>query len=190
MSNVKGNALEGFTRFVSQRHGPSGLSRWQACLDPQDAAMVNGLILPHGWYPVRIWNGLVDRYVALYGDGDPHSFRPVADAVADGDLHRFFKVLMKAASPAMVLRRAGSLWERYFDEGTMDSTELAANHFTIRLTAPRLQDRGPGPVTCAVGVPAWQERTLALAGARGPRANHTQCRFRGAVVCEFDVSWS
>lgn len=190
MSNVKGNALGGFKQYVSTRHGARGLARWIERMDPQDVALIEGLILPNSWYPVRIWNGLVDRYVALYGEGDPQSFRPVADAIADGDLHSFFKVLLKAASPAMVLRRAGSLWERYFDVGTMEGTELAAKHFLVRLTAPRLPERGPGAVTCAAGIPAWQERSLGLAGARNPRARHTQCRFRGAVLCEFDVTWS
>jgi hypothetical protein len=190
MSNVKGNALGGFKRYITTRHGARGVARWLECLEPQDAAQVEGLILPHNWYPVRIWNGLVDRYVALYGDRDPQSFRLVADAIADVDLHSFFKVLLKAASPTMVLRRAGSLWERYFDVGTMEGTERAPNHFIIRLTAPRLPDRGPGAVTCAAGIPAWQERTLGLAGAKNARSTHTQCRFRGAVVCEFDVTWS
>lgn len=190
MGNVKGNALGGVKRFVSARHGAAGVSRWLECLSPQDAALVEGLILPHGWYPVRIWNRLLDQYVTLFGDGNPQSFRSVAVAIAEDDLQKYFKVLLKTASPAMLMQRAGSIWERYFDTGSMEGTEISANRFAIRLTAPRLLDRGPGPLTCTVGIPAWQERGLALAGARDARVIHSHCRFRNATACEFEVSWT
>ncbi|XXT21584.1 hypothetical protein WME94_08485 [Sorangium sp. So ce429] len=190
MSNVKGNALGGFKSFVAAQHGAAGVDRWLECLGPEDAARVDGIVLPHGWYPVSLWNSLVDRYVALYGDGNPQSFRPVANAIAEEDLQRFFTVLIKAASPQTVLQRSASLWERYFDAGTMEGVEVAARRYTVRLTASRLPDRGPGPITCAVGVPAWQERIMVRLGAREGRALHTRCRYRGAKACEFDVSWS
>ncbi|WP_437929114.1 hypothetical protein WMF37_07540 [Sorangium sp. So ce291] len=190
MSNVKGNALGGFKSFVAAQHGADGLTRWLECLSPEDAARVSGILLPHNWYPVSIWNSLVDRYVALYGGGHPQGFRPVASAIAEEDLQRFFTVLIKAASPETVLNRSASLWERYFDEGTMEGVPVAPRRFTVRLTASRLPDRGPGPVTCAVGVPAWQDRIMARLGARDSRAVHTRCRFRGARACEFDISWS
>ncbi|WP_437591180.1 hypothetical protein [Sorangium sp. So ce1000] len=190
MSNVKGNALGGFKDFVAAQHGAAGVARWLEGLSPQDAAQVGGILLPHGWYPVSLWNSLIDRYVALFGDGNPQCFRPVASAIAAADLQRFFTVLLKAASPATMLRRSSSLWERYFDEGTMEATEVAPKRFTVRLTASRLLDRAPGPVTCAVGIPAWEERILSHMGAREGRCLHTRCRFRGARACEFEVSWS
>lgn len=190
MSNVKGNALGGFKSFVAAHHGAAGVARWLECLSPEDAARVSGIVLPHIWYPVSLWNSLVDRYVALYGDGHPQCFRAVANAIADEDIQRFFTVLMKAASPETVLHRSSSLWERYFDEGAMEATEVAPRRFTVRLTASKLPDRGPGPVTCAVGLPAWQERILARIGVKESRALHTRCRFRGARACEFEVTWA
>ncbi|WP_438018457.1 hypothetical protein WMF18_05010 [Sorangium sp. So ce315] len=189
MSNVKGNALGGFKSFVAAQHGAAGVARWLECLSPEDAARVSGIVLPHIWYPVSLWNSLVDRYVALYGAGHPQCFRAVANAIADEDMQRFFTVLMKAASPETVLHRSSSLWERYFDEGAMEATEVAPRRFTVRLTASRLPDRGPGPVTCAVGVPAWQERIMARIGVKESRTLHTRCRFRGARACEFEVTW-
>ncbi|AUX29397.1 MULTISPECIES: hypothetical protein [Sorangium] len=189
MSNVKGNALGGFKNFVAAQHGAAGVERWLEGLSPQEAAQVGGIILPHGWYPVGLWNRLTDRYMTLFGDGHPQCFRPVASAIAEEDLHRFFTVLLKAASPATVLRRSASLWERYFDEGTMEASEVAPKRFTVRLTASRLPDRGPGPITCSVGIPVWQERLMSHMGAREGRCLHTRCRFRGAKACEFDVSW-
>jgi hypothetical protein len=189
MANIKGNALSGFKRQVATRQGSKGMERWLSELDPGDAALMQGLILPNHWYPLRLWNLLADRYVEVFGGGDPQSFRPVAESIAEDDLHAFFKVLLKASSPAMIMRRAGSLWDRYFDVGTMDSIELRANRFLVRLTGPRSIDRGPGLVTCAAGVPGWQERTLSLTGARGVRSVQTACRFQGAPACEFSVTW-
>lgn len=190
MGNVNGSALGKFKSYVITRHGDAGMERWTAELGPEDAAVLRGIILPNGWYPVRLWNVLVDRYVTLFGAGDAHSFRPVAEQIGGDDLHTFFKVLLKLGSPAMVLRRSSSLWERYFDQGTMDSVELGPTRFQIRLSAPRDAERGPGPVTCAVGVPAWQERVLRDAGGRGVRTAHVSCRFRGAPVCEYDITWA
>lgn len=190
MGNVKGNALGKLKSCVANRHGDAGMERWTAELGPEDAAMLRGLILPNSWYPVRLWNTLADRYVTLFGAGDMQSFRAVAEQIAEEDLHTFFKVLLKLGSPAMVIRRASSLWERYFDEGTMDATELGPSHFHVRLTAPRDAERGAGRVTCSVGVPAWQERALRTAGGKGVRAAHVSCRFKGALACEYDVTWA
>ncbi|EYF06272.1 Hypothetical protein CAP_2150 [Chondromyces apiculatus DSM 436] len=165
------------------------MKRWTSGLDAEQGAAIHGLILPNSWYPVRLWNDLVDRYIAQFGGGDPQSFRQVAEQVAETDLNTFFKVLLKMGSPALVLRRASSLWERYFDVGVMEPVERGPRHFLLRLTAPRSVERGPGPVTCAVGVPAWQERALRSAGALGVRSTHVACRFKGATTCEFDVIW-
>lgn len=190
MGNVKGSALGKLKNCVVQRHGDAGMQRWTAELGVEDAAVLRGLILPNAWYPVRLWNSLVDRYVTLFGAGDAQSFRLVAEQIAEDDLHSFFKVLLKLGSPAMVLRRASSLWERYFDEGTMDAAELGPTRFHIRLMAPRDAERGAGRVTCAVGVPAWQDRALRTAGARSVRTAHVSCRFKGALACEYDVTWT
>ncbi|AKT36144.1 hypothetical protein [Chondromyces crocatus] len=190
MSNVKGSALGKLKEIVILRHGAAGMERWTSGLMQDDADIVGGLILPNAWYPVKLWNDLVNRYVALFGGGDMQSFRQVADRIAETDLQIFFKVLLKMGSPATVVRRSNSLWERYFDIGVMDSIEVGPNHFQTRLTAPRERDRGPGRVTCTAGVPAWQERAVRSAGGRAVRSVHQLCRFDGAPVCEFDITWS
>ena len=153
------------------------------------ALIQGGLILPNGWYPVSTWNHLVERYVEALGGGVWSSFGPVAYDIADNDLNAFFKVLLKQSSPAMILRRASSLWERYFDVGKMEPEERSSNHFIVRLSASTAEGMAPGPITCAQGVPVWQRRALELTGARDVRTAHVRCRFHGAAACEFDVTW-
>lgn len=190
MANVKGSALGWFKRHVETRHGERGVARWLEGLDAGQSELIRGgLILPNIWYPVSTWNHLVERYVLTLGGGAWSSFGPVAYDIADKDLNAFFKVLLKQSSPPMILRRASSLWERYFDAGKMEAEERSSNHFVVRLSAPTAEGRAPGPITCAQGVPVWQRRALELTGAKDVRSAHVKCRFHGAAACEFDVTW-
>lgn len=190
MANVKGTALGWLKRYVEAHHGERGVETWLEGLDAGESELIRGgLILPNSWYPVITWNHLVDRYVMALGGGVASSFGPVAHEIAANDLYAFFKVLLKQGSPVTVLRRASSLWERYFDAGKMEPEERAANHFFIRLSCPTAEDKAPGPVTCAHGVPAWQQRALEIMGATDVRIVHLRCRFHGAAVCEYDVTW-
>jgi hypothetical protein len=189
MPSVKGNAVLNVTRYVEVTYGPGELSRLIGGLLEPDRAILRGLILPGGWYPIGLWNRLLDHFVEVLGRGDPQSFRPVAEFIAENDMTMIFKVLLKIASPAMIVERSPSLWERYFDVGAAVPIREEPDRYVVVINAPREPDQGPGVVTCAAGVPAWLMRAVSLAGAKWSYAHERACRFRGARACEIEVGW-
>jgi hypothetical protein len=188
-ASVKGNAVLGVVRFVERTYGADGLARLTAELPDSDQAVLRGILLPGGWYPIGLWNRLGDRQVQIFGSGNADSFRPVAEFIASSDLSSIYKVLLKVATPEMILWRTPSLWERYFNVGRAEPQEEEPNKFVVHITGSVREDEGPGPVTCAAGVPAWLARAVSLAGAKGSYARERACRFRGARTCEIEVGW-
>jgi hypothetical protein len=138
---------------------------------------------------VGIWHRGIDAYVAQLGGGRAESFRPVGEFIAANDLTRIFKVLLALASPATIARRAGMLWERYYDVGAVVTRERGRSHFVLELTAPADADKGVNQLLCSVGIASWMESALAIAGARSVRGTHGACRFHGAPKCEIALQW-
>lgn len=190
MANIKGNALQGIKLYVQEKHGAAGLEKWLSALPPTEQTILRGLVLPASWYPVGIWHRCLDSYVNAFGRGDPEAFRPVAEFIAANDLTKIFKLLLTLASPAMIVRRAGMLWERYYDVGTLSATELGPTEYLLHLKCNTQQDEGANLIICSVGVPAWLMRAATIAGARNIVGQHQACRFRGAAACEINMRWS
>lgn len=189
MSCVKGNALSNVQRYVELSHGSEEFQKLIADLPEDERAIFGGIVLPGSWYPVGVWNRLLERLIDGLGGEDPQSFRPVAEFIAEHDLTMIFKVLFKVATPAMIVQRTPSLWERYFDMGTVVPSEEAPTRYVVRLSAPLGVEDAPGRITCAAGVPAWLAHAVTLAGGYKSYAHERACRFRGAHACEIEVGW-
>jgi hypothetical protein len=185
---VKGTAIVGLASFVEQRHGREGAERWLAGARPEDRALASGS-LASSWYPIGSWNRLADAYVDRLGGQDPTSFRAVAEYTAARDLTTIFKILLKLATPTLLMQRSPSLWSRYFDVGEVTAEEVGPRAFVARIAAPIGIDEAPGPVTCAVAVTAWLARALRMTGAERPHVEERRCRHKRARACEIEIDW-
>jgi|GEM_PF-1321575 len=189
-ASAKGNALAGLKRYVEQQHGEAGVAAWLRAAPAEDGALIRGLVLANAWYDVAMWNRLTDAYVAALGGGDRASFRPLAHDVAANDLNVIFKVLLKIATPEILMGNAPRLYARYFDSGRVEARQRGPRRFAVDVVAPTALDAAPNRVTCEAGIPAWLERGLLLTGAASPVATHRACRFDGARACEIEVTWA
>src|SRR4051795_11848786 len=109
MPSGKGTLLKNLGEFVVERHSPAA---WRAVVDslpPDDRAVIDGLLLVGGWYPVGIWNRAVTAYLQKYAPGSSGSeMTAIARYIADRDLNTLFKVLLKMGSAEFVLGRTDS----------------------------------------------------------------------------------
>ncbi|HSN98216.1 MAG TPA: hypothetical protein VLS89_07955 [Candidatus Nanopelagicales bacterium] len=146
-------------------------------------------LIPHGWYPVQVWNAVCDEVARWPNKPGPSVIRDIASFAAQQDLTLAHKVLLKLGTPDLVLRQAGVFWAMYFNGGQLIPVPQGERRFKMVLHLGTDKSVDPGRFTCREAVPGWQETALRLAGARGPRSVHVTCRFEGAPACEFDVTW-
>jgi hypothetical protein len=189
MPSGKGTLLKNLGEYVVERHGPAA---WRAVVDSlpaDDRAIIDGLLLVGGWYPVGVWNRCIKSYITRYAQDADAEMTAVARHIADRDLNTLFKVLLKMGSAEFVLGRTDSLWSRYFDMGKFENAELDKRKWALKLTAPVGDEEAPGELTCGPGVCGWLTQALQLTGVKAPRVVQARCRFRGAPTCEYEVTW-
>ena len=189
MASGKGTLLKNLGDFVVERHSASA---WRAVVDAlpaDDRAIIDGLLLVGGWYPVGVWNRCIKSYITRYAKDADGEMTAVARYIADRDLNTLFKVLLKMGSAEFVLGRTDSLYSRYFNVGKFENTELAKRQWALKLTGPTGEDEAPGELTCGPGICGWLTQALELTGVKGSRIVHTKCRFRSSPSCMYDVTW-
>lgn len=189
MASGKGTLLKNLADFVEQRQSAGAWRSVVEALPADDRAVVDGLLLVGGWYPVGVWNRAVAAYVRRYASDADAEMTAIARHVADRDLNTLFKVMLRMGSAEFVLGRTDSLWSRYFDVGTFENAEVHKRRWALKLSAPTGEDDAPGELTCGPGVCGWLTQALELTGVKAARVVHTRCRFHAASACEYDVTW-
>ncbi len=187
---AKGALLVHLREHVIRGAGAEAWERIVRASSAPDREYLGALLLTGSWYPVGVWNRALGAHLATRPAEEARDeMMAIAERVADSDMHTLFKVTLRLASPAMVAARAGSLWGRYFDRGTLTSMETAPAHWRLTLEAPTAEDEGPSEPICAHGLVGWAQQALRLAGATHAVVQHTKCRFAFARYCEYRVTW-
>jgi hypothetical protein len=188
--HVKGALLVHLRGHVVRRAGQEAWDRLVAGSSAVDREHLGSLLLTGSWYPVGVWNRGLAAYLATR---PPEAARDeviaFSERVADNDMHVLFKIALRMANPSMVASRAGSMWSRYFDRGTLTPTELAPASWRLKLEAPTDEEQGPGEPLCAHGVIGWAQQALRLTGAKHVVVEHSKCRFAFSRYCEYRVTW-
>src|SRR5580658_10761694 len=133
LGQVKGSLLGHLRLFVLRKHGEAG---WKDVLErvpSEDQKILEGILMMGGWYPVGVWNRVLDRYLPTYF-GDPMSaMTELSEYVAREDLTTLYKLILKVGTPAFIMGKTGSLWGRSFDTATLVPPELAPRTWHLEL---------------------------------------------------------
>jgi hypothetical protein len=187
--HAKGTLLLHLSSHIVTSYGDAAWTRVRDALTAEDRAALPAIVVPSAWYPVGVWNRALKAHLDAHVADPRAEVIALASRVADADLHTLFKILLKVASAEAILRRAGWLWERYFDRGTIEVTDDTPRSFRLRLNAPTGADEGASEPTCAYGVVGWLSHALTMVGASNVSVKHTRCRFAHAKHCEYHVTW-
>ena len=172
--------------YVFKHDGEATWKRLVASLPPSDQALLGGLIVSNGWYSLGAFNRLSDAYHGLRGS---QGIRDVSTYIATEDMNFVFTMVLKMASPEFVIKRAPSIYHRYFANGDFEVAAVGARHWRMTLAAPLDVEQGPSATLCAYGLTSWVARAMVLTGARAAQVSHGNCRFRSSPRCEYDATW-
>ena len=184
----KGSILVHLRSYADTKYPPGA---WKEVVDeapPAERAILDGIIIAGGWYPVTVWNHALGVLLPRHrGVSIDHEMRKIAAHIADKDLNTVYKMILRLGSPEFLLRRTDSLWSRYFDSGKLTFEEVGPKRFKLFLNAPATPG-APDRLTCDPGVCAWIEMGMKNTGVEGV-VKHLECRFTNGSRCEYAVTW-
>ena len=185
MVNVKGTAISGRRQYVLRHHGEEKLRAVLGELKDQDAARrIEGGVLKSAWYPYDLFIDLTETIDRVVGRGDGKLFRAMAAQTAEDDLSTVYKVFFKFLQPMFIFGKAASLWSSYYTSGKLQATEKAPGDIELEI----LDFETPSFAHCE-SVVGWAQRSIELTGVKSVRADHLECRGKGARRCRMHFTW-
>ncbi len=190
MGQGKGSLLIHTRDYVASEHGQDVWSELVDGGSDADQAVLRELWLRGGWYPIGVINRLVDRLCHDHGRiSAEDEMRKLSAYIADSDLGTVYKMVLRMGSASFLVKRTGSLWNRYFDVGDLRPEQVEERHWRLQLRMPFGEEAAPNELFCGPGCPSWIEMGLRLTGAENARVQHVECRKHNREACVYDVTW-
>jgi hypothetical protein len=183
---AKGSLLVTTRDFVTEREGPALWADLMRALPEGDRQVLGGLVLVGGWYPVAVWNRLMDE---LQHRRDARYLLRLARYIADNDISLFFRIALKLGTPEFVIKRLGWLFKQYFRGAQMKTAPTGPRRWTIRIEGGVGIEEAPGEAVCTVGTEGWVYTAMERTGVRTSCLVKVDCRFHGAQACTYDLTW-
>ena len=185
MVNVKGTAIAGRRQYVVRYHGEDKLHAVLAQLkDRESAQRLETGALKSAWYPFSLFIDFTETIDRVVGKGDGKLYRAVAAQTAEDDLSTVYKVFFKFLQPTYIFNKAAQLWSAYYTSGRLQTTLLSPGNIEMEIA----NFETPHWVHCE-SVIGWAERSIQLTGVKGVRAEHVECRAKGASRCRMRLFW-
>lgn len=179
---VKGGALQSRLEFVRDHRGEEGVERVLARLSDADRAICRH-ILTGGWYDFDL-NERVDHAVAEeMGMGDK-VFLLMGEKSATHNLSKAHKAFVTNKDPHGLLKGSAQIYQAYYDTGRRTYEHAGATKAILRTF-----DSETFSIPDCLTVIGWHCSAIEMCGGRDARVVETQCRARGAALCEYVCEW-
>jgi len=179
---VKGGAVLSRFAFVRDHLGEAGFQRVMARLSEADR-MECARIHTGGWYSFAL-NERIDSAIAEeVGMGDDVFFL-MGEKSAVQNLTGPHRAMISVGDPHGLLRRAPQIYQMYYDAGHR-TYEKTGEHAAVLRTydAPAFSRHD------CLTVAGWHRKAIEMCGGINARITETQCRARGAELCEYLCEW-
>jgi hypothetical protein len=171
--------------FVLRRFGAETLAKISGSLPEEDRDILEGILLPAGWYPVDVAARFDAAIVSVMGGASERAFWELGRASADENLLKFQASFVRGKTPATFLAQTPAIYRLYYEKGRREFIPSGANAGTIVT-----RDAESVTVADCLTVMGWHERALEMVGAKSIRIAHPTCRARGGAVCRYELSWA
>jgi uncharacterized protein (TIGR02265 family) len=161
------------------------MERVLARLQPDEAKVLRGSILPIAWYPLEL-NVRLDRAIAevLSPDDPEHVFRQMGRASAETNLAGLHRNFLRPGDPHAMLANSPSILRLYYDRGKRTYERTGERAAVLRTYDVEGLMRTECLTNCG-----WYERAIELCGGKDARVVESCCSGDGAAYCEYRCSW-
>ncbi|WNG59711.1 TIGR02265 family protein [Archangium gephyra] len=184
-ARIKGSVLITRLNLLMKQGGTGRVQQVLQRLSPADRKILEGVIMPIGWYPLEL-NLRLDAAIAdaLSPRDRNKAFVEMGRASAEENLNGPHHVFIRKGDPHFLLSHAPEIYRLYYAVGSR----------TYEKAGPRsavLRTLGAESVTEAdcLTIVGWYERAIEMSGGREVRVEQKKCRARGGVYCEYHCAW-
>ncbi|MGZ3461254.1 MAG: TIGR02265 family protein [Archangium sp.] len=184
-ARIKGSVLITRLKLLTKQGGAGRLQQVLQRLPPEDRKVLEGLIMPIGWYPLAL-NLRLDAAIAdVLSPGDRNkAFVDMGRASAEDNLNGPHHVFIRKGDPHFLLSHASEIYRLYYAVGSRSYEKTGARSAVLRTV-------GAESVTEAdcLTIIGWHQRAIELSGGLHVRIEHPKCRARGSALCEYLCAW-
>lgn len=184
MPKVRGRVLAPLRAFVKETFGEAGWNRLLGELPSEACAVLDGLLVPDGWYDRSVHRAIGETTYRLWSGEMPDLGRRMGVRAARGHDRVYLRPLMKIGGPHLLLKRAAAIYRDNFQGGEMSVIERRDDGGRILLDDPNSYRH-----YCSEALPGFFEELIRLTGREPVHVLHDVCRHQGADHCEFDIAW-
>jgi uncharacterized protein (TIGR02265 family) len=180
--NVKGGAIKSRLEFVRERGGEGAVQRVMARLPEIDQEVCTH-VLTGMWYPFDL-NARLDETIAAEVDIGEQVFLLMGEKSATHNLGAAHRAFIADRDPHGLLRRAAQIYQMYYDTGRRTYERLGETK--AQLTTWESATFSKHDCLTVVG---WHRKAIEMCGGSNVRVTETQCRAKGAEVCQYVCEW-
>ena len=181
--SVKGSVLQSRVAFVREAKGDTAVGKVFGRLPVDDRKILEGLIVPAGWYPFDLNDRLDHSIAEEMGIGD-RIFRQLGEKSANDNLAASHKIFIRDKDPHGLLKQAATIYRLYYDTGHRTYEKSADREAFLRT-----HDSLSFSLHDCLTVVGWHEKAILMCGGRNASVVETKCRARGEALCEYRCRW-
>jgi uncharacterized protein (TIGR02265 family) len=186
--SIKGSVLRARLAFIEQRLGKIGIARIVTRLRKEDREILEGILLPAGWYPFetseRLTIAIAEELSATTKIAGDDVYRELGRTSADLNLSASQRVYVRERDPHGLLKAAASIYRLYYSSGERVYERLGDKKAVLRTTGSETFSRED-----CLTIVGWHERAIAMCGGKNPRVKEPHCRAKGEEFCEYVCEW-
>ena len=179
---IKGTSLLDAIEATRKREGEERLAQIVESLLPPFRHVLEGGIVPTGFYSLDAFVAFLEAGFRLSGD-DERILIKRTEAVAERQLTGLYRVFIKLGTPEFVVRRITTIHQTFFT-GIGISFELGHGDARVRYTGFRKQHRLIEYVMIG-----FYQKALQICGARNVRALMSIPMADDVEFCELHLTW-
>jgi hypothetical protein len=134
---IKGAFMKDARNWTRTAYGADAYQSALAKLSEAERAVVNGIIVPGGWYPLAGWDRFLDamRAEAASRKGESEfvfDMRNMREAGGSVVVKSIYKVLLHLVGPTSAVEKAVQIYNRAYSEGRCEIVENVRGRAVVR----------------------------------------------------------
>lgn len=184
MGKIKGTGWLGIYDYFVNTYGIDRVERVISTLSQEEQVALTGeLILPISWVDLGAYMHFLIAADRILGKGDFELIKKANAYSANKDIRGIYKIFTNFVSPRFIIRNAGKLWSRYFDQGKLVLIREEKKGMTLKLT-----DFPDIPLHHELDQQSFMEECYRISGGKNIQGTHPKCIARGDDCCLFEFT--
>ncbi|MBT4484539.1 MAG: hypothetical protein HOC71_12780 [Candidatus Latescibacteria bacterium] len=185
MMEVKGEAVLSIPIFILKKLGSKEYNRWLSSLSPEAKKVYSKPINKSDWFPIKdIMIEPTKKCCELFFNNSKRGAWKCGRYSAEYGLKGIYKVLVKLATPQILIKKASSIITSYYKPSDVEVPESGKNYAIVRITDFADMDK-----TIEYRIGGWMERATEICGCRNVTVTINSSLTENDPYTEYKVSW-